>query len=319
MTMVRVVSVLGLALFAPAAAAQYPAKPVKIIVPFAAGGVSDIVARVVAQKMTEQSGKSFIVENRTGAGGRIGYEAAAKSAGDGYTLAATDTTYTMLPALYTSLPWDPAQDLVPVTLLAPMPFVLVVSAKAKETTLGQLLAQARANPGKINYGSAGMGSVNHVVTELFQRAAKIQLTHVPYKGMGDAMTGLLSGSVDVLVTAMPTAMSNVKSGRILPLAVTSAKRASALPEVPTAVEAGVADFVAANWVGFTAPKGTPQEAIDWLAQHAVAAVATPEARERLATLGAEPAANGPADFGRLMRADGQRWAEVIRAAGIKPE
>ena len=317
MTVARAIGAIALATLAQVAAAQYPAKPVKIIVPFAAGGVSDIVARVVAQKMTEQTGKSFIVENRTGAGGRIGYEAAAKSAGDGYTLAATDTTYTMLPALYTSLPW--AQDLVPVTLLAPMPFVVVVSAKAKQATLGRLLAQARANPGKINYGSAGMGSVNHVVTELLQRAAKVELTHIPYKGMGDAMTGLLSGSVDVLVTAMPTAMSNVKSGRILPLAVTSAKRARALPGVPTAAEAGVADFVAANWVGFTAPKGTPQEAIDWLAQHAAAAVATPEARERLATLGAEPAATGPEDFGRLMRADGQRWAEVIRAAGIKPE
>lgn len=319
MTIVRIVTLLALALFAPAAAAQYPDKPVKIVVPFAAGGVSDIVARVVAQKLTEQTGKTFIVENRTGAGGRIGYEAVANSAGDGYTLSATDTTYTMLPALYTSLPWDQVHDLRPVTLLAQMPFVVVVSAKAKETTLGQLLAQARANPDKINYGSAGVGSVNHVVTELFQRAARIQLTHVPYKGMGDAMTGLLSGSVDILVTAMPTAMSNVKSARIVPLAVTSAKRSAALPDVPTAAEAGVGGFVASNWVGLSAPKGTLQEAIDWLAQHAAAATATPEARERLATLGAEPAANGPEDFGRLMRADRQRWAEVIRAAGIKPE
>lgn len=307
------------AVFASTATAQYPAKPVRIIVPFAAGGTGDIVARVVAQKISSGTGKAFVVENRTGAAGRIGYEAGAKSAGDGYTLVATDATYTMMPALYGSLPWDHANDLIAVTISAQAPFAIIVNPNVKAKSLPELLALAKASPGKLNYGSAGTGSVNHVVTELFKRAARVELTHVPYKGMGDAMTGLLTGSVEMMITAMPTVISHVKSGKALALAVTSAKRSAALPNIPAASEAGVPGFVASNWFGLTAPKGTPKEAIDWLHQEVVKAISAADVKERFATLGAEPSGISPEEFGKVMRDDVQRWGEIIRAAKIKAE
>ncbi len=297
--------------------AQYPDKPIRIIVPFAAAGVSDILARVVAQKITEQSGKVIVVENRAGAGGRIGYEAGAKSPGDGYTLVATDVTYTMLPALYGSLSWDHA-DLAPITLIAQMPFVVAVNAGAKTGSMAEFLAFAKANPGKINYGSSGIGGVNHVVTELFRRTAGIELTHVPYRGMGEAMAGLLGGSIDVVITAMPTAMNHVKSGKINALSVTAARRPGALPNVPTTTEAGVA-FVASNWVGFTTPKGAPREAIDWVQKQVSAAVSAAEVRERISGAGAEAQSMTTAEFAKLMQDEGRRWGETIRSANIKAD
>jgi tripartite-type tricarboxylate transporter receptor subunit TctC len=318
MKLLRVIGLLALCALSATAFAQYPTHPVKIIVPFAVGGTGDIVARVVAQKLTERTGKTFLVENKTGAGGRIGYEAAAKSPGDGYTLAATDATYTMLPGLYGNLNWDQANDLVPVTISAQAPFVVAVSPQAQWKTLKELLDFAKANPGKINYGSAGIGSVNHVVTEMFMREANVTMTHVPYKGMGDALTGLLTGSVDLLITAMPTVIGQVKSGKIVPLAVTSGKRSSAMPNVPSVQESGV-PFVASNWFGLTAPKGTPKPAIDYLYQEVVKALDTSEVRELFAAQGAEPSGITPEDFGRLLREDTKRWGDVIRSAKIKAE
>jgi tripartite-type tricarboxylate transporter receptor subunit TctC len=306
-----------LAGYASQSGAQYPDKAIRVIVPFAAAGVSDILARVVAQKITEQSGKTVVVENRAGAGGRIGYEAGAKSAGDGYTLVATDVTYTMMPALYASLPWEHA-DLVPITLIAQMPFVLAVNANAKSRSLAELLAFAKANPGKINYGSSGIGGVNHVVTELFRRTAGIEITHVPYRGMGDAMAALLGGSIDMVITAMPTAMNHVKSGKINAISVTAARRPGALPNVPTATEAGVA-FVASNWVGFTTPKGTPREAIDWMQKQVAAAISVAEIRERISAAGAEAQPMSTEEFGKLMQDEGRRWGETIRSANIRAD
>ena len=303
--------------FSTFCAAQYPEKPGRLISPFPPGGIADIFARTVAQSVTDQTGKVFVVENRTGAGGRIGYEAGAKAAPDGYTFVITDVTYTMMPALYNSLPWDHA-DLVPVTLVAQMPFVVAVNASAKMTSLSDLLAQAKANPNRINYGSAGVGSVNHVVTELFKRSAGVGFTHVPYRGMGDAMTGLLTGTVDLLVTAMPTAMGNVKSGKVVALAVTAPRRAGALPDVPTSAEAGV-PFVASNWIGLTTPKGSPREAIDWMQKQVSTAVSSPAVRERIAARGAEAQAMTTEEFAKLMQDEGRRWGDVIRSANIKAE
>lgn len=303
--------------FSTLSAAEYPEKPGRLISPFAPGGIADIFARTIAQRITEQTGKVFVVENRTGAGGRIGYEAGAKAPPDGYTFVITDVTYTMMPALYGSLPWDHG-DLVPVTLVAQMPFVIAVNSNAKIASLSDLLARAKASPNKINYGSAGIGSVNHVVSELFRRSAGIELTHVPYRGMGDAMTGLLSNSVDVLVTAMPTAMNNVKSGKVVALGVTAPRRADALPNVPTATEAGVA-FVASNWIGLTTPKGSPREAIDWMQKQVSTAVSAPEVKERIAAQGAEAQAMTTAQFAKLMQDEGRRWGDVIRSAKIKAE
>jgi tripartite-type tricarboxylate transporter receptor subunit TctC len=302
-----------------AAAADYPSKPVRIIVPFAAGGTADIVARIVALKMGENTGTAFVVENKAGAGGRIGYEAGAKSPGDGYTFVATDATYTMLPGLYGKLAWDQANDLVPVTISAQTPFAVIAGPNAKAKTLPELIAHAKANPGKITYGSAGVGSVNHIVTELFKRDATIDITHVPYKGMGDAMTGMLTGTIDLLITAVPTAIPQIKNGKVFALAVTSAKRSSALPDVPTVAERGVPGFVAGNWFGLTAPKGTPKEAIEYIHREVVKALASPDLKERLAAQGAEPSGITPQEMGKLLVEDTKRWTGVIRGAGIKAE
>jgi tripartite-type tricarboxylate transporter receptor subunit TctC len=294
---------------------DYPDRPVRLIVPFAPGGVADIVARLVNQKVAEQTGKQLFIENRTGAGGRIGYETGARANPDGYTFVITDVTYTMLPSLFEMLPWDHG-DLVPVTLLGEMPFVVIVSAKAQANTLGELIAQAKASPMQLNYGSAGRGSVNHVVTELFGSIGGIQMTHVPYRGMGEAMNGLLGGSLDVMVTAMPTAMGNAKGGLVKALAVTSPRRAAALPDSPTATEVGV-PFVASNWIGLTAPKGTPREAIEWVQKHFNAAVATPDVAARLAEQGVQPAAMSTSEFSSFMQQETKRWGDVIRSAKIK--
>jgi tripartite-type tricarboxylate transporter receptor subunit TctC len=302
-----------------AVAAEYPSKPVKIIVPFAVGGTGDIVARIIALTMGKNTGAAFIVENRTGAGGRIGYEAGAKSPGDGYTFVATDATYTMLPGLYGKLNWNQANDLIPVTISAQAPFVVIVGPNTKAKSLPELLAYAKENPGKITYGSAGIGSVNHIVTELFKREAGVDITHVPYKGMGEAMTGVLSGTVDLIITALPTGIPHIKSGTAIALAVTSAKRSSALPEVPTVAESGVPGFVAGNWFGLTAPKATPKEAIDYIHGEVVKALASSEVKERLAAQGAEGSGISPQEMGKLLVDDTKRWTTVIQSAGIKAE
>ncbi len=318
MRALRTFLALVLAAFTTQAMAQYPDRPVKILIPFASGGVADILARVVAQKITEQTGKSVIVENKTGAGGRIGYEAGAKSAPDGYTFVATDVTYTMMPALYPVLPWNASTDLAPVALLGEMPFVAVVREGSKITTLGQFIAKAKSDSAKLNYGSAGIGSVNHVVTTLFAKTAGIEMVNVPYRGMGEAMAGLLGGSVDVLITAMPTAMGQLKGGKIVALGVTASRRSGALPNLPTATEGGVR-FVASNWIGLTTPKNTPQEAVDWMQKAVAAAVATPEVRQVFLAQGADPSGVGVNEFGALMRGETTRWAEVIRASKITAE
>ena len=304
-------------LFSTAAQAQYPDKPIRIVVPFVAGGVSDNVARQVALKITEQTGRAFVVENRGGAGGRIGYEAGAKASPDGYTIVATDATYTMLPGISSKLNWEHS-DLTPILLIAQMPFVITVHGNSRIKTLQDLVAQAKANPKKINYGSSGNGGVNHLVTELFERSAGISMQQIPYKGMGDAVVGLLGNQVDVLVTAMPTGLPHVVSGRMTALAVSSAKRASAAPQIPTATEQGV-PFVANNWVGFTVPKGAPREVYEWLSKSVVAAMATPDLTQRIHAMGAEPNLLIGDDYGRMIQSETARWTEVIKAAGIKVE
>ena len=307
-----------LAVLASAAQAQYPDKPIRIMVPFVAGGVSDNVARQVSLKITEQTGKTFIVENRGGAGGRIGYEAGAKAAADGYTITATDATYTMLPGIFgTKLNFEHS-DLTPVLLIAQMPFVIVTRAGGTIKSLPELIAQAKANPQKINYGSSGNGGVNHLVTELFSRSAAVSMQQIPYKGMGDAVVGLLGSQVDLLITAMPTGLPHVKSGKMTALAVSSAKRAAAAPEIPTVSELGV-PFVSNNWVGFTMPKGSPREAYEWLSKAVLAAMATPDLQQRIAAMGAEPNLLVGEEYGKMIRSETARWSDVVKAAGIKVE
>jgi tripartite-type tricarboxylate transporter receptor subunit TctC len=302
-----------------AAAAQFPLRPVRIISPFAAGGGSDVITRVIAQTISENTGKPVVVENKTGAGGRIGYDAGAKSAPDGYTLVVTDATYTMMPALYATLPWNHATDLVPVATMAQTPFVIMVSPGLDIATLPQLIEYARRNPGKINYGSAGNGSVNHVVTELFERQTGIELTHVPYKGMGEAVTGMLTGSIQLLIHSVAGGAPHINSGKAIGLAVMSAERSPALPNVPSAAEAGIPGLRAGNWFGLTAPRGTPREAIDWVNREVAKALASAAVKDRLLAQGAAPLVLTEAEFGRLIQDDTQRWSGIIRAAGIRAE
>ena len=299
------------------AQAEYPDKPIKIVVPFVPGGVSDNIARQVAIKITEQTGKALIVENRAGAGGRIGYEAGAKAAPDGYTIVATDATYTMYPGIYGKLAWEHS-DLTPVILIAQMPFVIAVSGSSKIKSLPDFVAQAKANPKTINYGSSGNGGVNHLVTELFSRSAGITMQQVPYKGMGDAVVGLLGNQVDLLVTAMPTGLPHVTSGKMTALAVSSAKRAAAAPQIPTASEQGI-PFVSNNWVGLTVPRGAPREVYEWLSKSVIAAMNTPDLKQRINAMGAEPSLLVGDDYGKMIQSETARWTEVVKAAGIKAE
>jgi tripartite-type tricarboxylate transporter receptor subunit TctC len=312
----------ALALFALAttATAQYPTRPVRILHPFGVGGGSDLVTRVVVQKLSENTGQSFIVENRTGAGGRIAYEAGAKAVGDGYTLVTGETTYCILGGLYGgALPWDHANDLIPVTVFAQTPFVIVVNPRLGVTTLRDFIERAKANPGKFNYGSAGVGSNNHIFGELFKREAGIDMAHIPYKGMGDAITGMFTGSVDLLVVGTAPVVQHINAGKMVPLAIASSKRSPALPNVPSVVEAGLPKFIVGNWFGLLAPKGTPTDVVSWLHKEVVRALAAPDVRERFAGLGVEPSGISPEELGVVMRDETERWTSVIKAAGIKPE
>jgi len=298
--------------------AQYPSKPVRIIQPYAVGGSNDRLSRIVAQKISENTGKALVVENHTGAGGRIGYELAAKSPPDGYTIIANDPAYTMLPALYGSaLSWDPTVDLIPVSKIGEWPFVLVVSPKLKVSSLEQFITLAKANPGKYNYGSSGNGALVHVATELFAREAGLNLVHVPYKGMGEAVTALLGGSIDMIIVGTSPVVPHIKNGTLVALAMASSKRSAVLPEVPTSAEAGLPEFVAGSWIGLAAPKGTPHETILWLQKEVAKAVSSPDVKKSFASQGVEPSGVGSSEFSTMMNNESKRWSDVIRAAGIK--
>ena len=299
--------------------AQAPQRPLRVLVPFSAGGASDTYSRLAALKITEQTGRPVVVENRTGAGGRISWEAVARSAPDGTTAGLIDATYAMLPGLFDKLPWDVASDLIPSAMVCQTPFVITIGAQSKLKSLADLIAEARARPGKLNFGSSGVGGVNHVVTALFLHDAHIDLTHIPYKGMSDAVVALQAGQIDLIVTASPTALGPVKGGKARALAVSTAQRSSAFPGVPTAAESGVPDYVVTNWFGFAFPKGTPKEIIDALYRDVQRALAAPDVREKLAAQGAEPSTLTPEEFSRFLAEDTRRWTEIIRASGIKVE
>jgi tripartite-type tricarboxylate transporter receptor subunit TctC len=315
----RLLLAVALALASAASQAQTASRPVRILVPFAAGGASDTYSRLAALKINEQTGKTFVVENRTGAGGRICWETAAKSAPDGTTIALIDATYPMLPGLFEKkLAWDVASDLVPAAMIAQTPFVITVSTESKLKTLGELVAAAKARPGKLNYGSSGVGGVNHVVTALFLHDAGINLTHIPYKGMSDASVALQGGQVDLIIAASPTALGSIKGGKARALAVSTAQRSPALPAVPTATEGGVS-YVVTNWFGFAVPKGTPAAFIRTLRDDVARATSAPDVKEKLAAQGAEPSAFTPEEFQQFLRDETRRWGQVIRENGIKVE
>jgi len=302
-----------------AALAQAPTKPMRIIVPFAVGGASDTYTRLVAQKITEQTGKTVIVENKTGAGGRIAFDFVAHAAPDGLTVGLIDATYAMLPGLFPVLPWDINQDLIPVVMVAQTPFVLIVGSEAKFSTYQELSRAALDQPGKLNYGSAGVGSVNHIVTERFRSNAKIDITHIPYKGMSEASVALLSGNVDLIIAASPTAIGQIKSGKVRPLLVTTAKRSPVLPDVPAATEVGLEDFIVTNWFGFAVPKGTPKEMMDTLYLDVMRAVTAPDVKEKLLLQGAEASTFSSQEFRDFVKRETALWTQVTKDNNIKIE
>lgn len=301
------------------AADPYPSRPVRVIVPYSAGGTTDFVARQAAQKLSENLGKSFVVENKPGASGTIGTVQVVRAAPDGYTLLANDTTYTMLPSLFKTLPWDHAKDLVPITVIAQTPVILIVPAGSQFKSLQQLIDFARKNPNKLNFGSGGAGSSTHLAAAVLEREAGIKMTHVPYKGAGDALMGLVASNVDVLVTATPTAIPQIKGGKARALAVSGSARLASTPDVPTFAEAGLKSYNVSNWFGLAAPKGTPPEVVALLQKEVQKSVNDKDVKERLLSMGATPGGEASATFSRRITEDTKMWTEVAKSADVKPE
>ncbi|HEV2008915.1 MAG TPA: tripartite tricarboxylate transporter substrate binding protein, partial [Burkholderiales bacterium] len=307
--------------FVPSAHAQsYPAKPIRWIVTFPPGGPTDVIARMVGAKLTEAWGQQVVIDNRAGAGGVIGTELAAKSAADGYTLLfGTSSGLSVNPALSSKLPYDPARDFAPVSLLVINPQILVVNNAVPVNSLKELIALAKSRPGQLNYGSVGRGSPNHLGMELLKSLAGIEMVHVPYKGTSPAVTDLLAGQVQLLFNSMPSVLPLVKSGKLKGLAVGSAQRSPAAPEIPTIAEAGVPGFEYITWYGMFAPARTPVNIVAKLNAQVVKILAEPEMAQRLASQGAEPRSSTPAELATFMRDETERWKKVIRSAGIKAE
>ncbi len=312
---------LALALFAGLATAQaYPAKPIRLIVPFPPGGGTDIAARTIANKLSDTVKWTFVVENKPGAGGNLGVEQAVKAPADGYTLVIGQTSNLAInPALYAKLPYDPLRDLSPVALIVSAPVVLVVAANSRYASLGDLLAAAKRDPGGVTFASPGNGTVSHLAGELLQRAAGVKLTHVPYKGASQALTDTLGGQVQSFMSSVPSALSQIKGGRLRAIAVTSAKRAPELPEVSTIAESGYKGFEASTWYGLLAPAGTPVPIIARLNAEVNRALGTPEVRERLAAEGGEVLGGSLEQFASFLKAEHAKWGRVVQESGARVE
>jgi tripartite-type tricarboxylate transporter receptor subunit TctC len=311
--------------FLPAAsfAQAWPNRPVRIVVPFAAGGTTDILARALVPELGKAFAQNFIVENKPGAGGNVGADIVAKSAPDGYTLVmGTVGTQAINPALYPKMPYDAAKDFAPITLVAGVPNVLVVNpanAAAKGITdVRSLVAYARAHPGKLNMASSGNGTSIHLSGELFKTMTGTYMVHFPYRGSGPALLDLMGGTMDLMFDNLPSSLPQIKSGKLLALAVTSAERSAALPDVPTVAEAGpLKGFEASSWFGLLAPAGTPAEIVNRMQQETARALASPALKERLLSQGAIPSGMSPVDFSRFIATETKKWAQVVKASGAK--
>ncbi len=294
---------------------KFPSKPVTIIVPQAAGGANDAIARILAQKLTEQLGQSFIVENRAGAGGNVGTVAAAKARPDGYTLMVTaDSSMVINPSLYKSTGFDPVKDFEPVGTVATAGYVLVANNAFPAKNVGELVALAKQQPGKINIGSAGNGTLNHLIGEMLGKATGIELVHVPYKGAAAAVTDLVAGQVQVSVQSLPSSISFIRNGRIKVLGVVNPRRVPALPDAPSIGET-VKGFGATPWYGVFAPAGTPKAIVAQLNAEIAKALESKDVQERLAGVGCEPFKSTPEQFATLVRDDLPRWAKIVKDSG----
>jgi len=299
-------------------AADYPQRPIRLIVPFAAGGGLEITARSIGQKLTEKRGQSIVIDNRPGAATIVGSEIAAKSSPDGYTLLMITTTFAINPSLYGKLPYDPVREFAPVTQINSVPNILVVNPSIPAHTVRELIALAKAKPGQLNYASAGSGTSPHLAAELFKTMAGIEMTHIPYKGIPPAVTDVIAGRVTMLMTTTISAAPHVKSGRLRALAITSPKRLAAMPEVP-AIGETVPGYEADAFQGMVAPAGVPREIVRQLADDIAAIVRLPEIRERIIADGAEPIGSTPEAFSVFLKKEMLKWGKVVKESGARPD
>lgn len=305
-----------------AAAAQaqttYPNRPIRVVVPFPPGGLNDVVARLVSQRLAENLGQTILIENRGGATGTIGSAAVAKAAPDGYTiLSSGSTTAAVAPHLYSNLPYDQAKDLVAIGRIGAVASIVLVHPSMPASTMSELIAHLKARPGAINFGSGGSGGSQHIGAELLKTLAGVSITHVPYKGGGPAMIDLVAGQISMMIEPMPSALPQVRAGKVRALAVTTPRRSSALPELPTVAETGIAGYDLTIWLGFFAPAGTPREIIARLNTELARTLNAPDMRERLAQQGVETIVDTPEEFGVYVNTELARWGKVVRDSGAK--
>jgi len=303
----------------PATAQSYPTRPIRLVVPFAPGGGTDITARIVAEGLTHVLGKPVIVDNRPGSGSLVGTDIVSKAAPDGYTLLLSNISMAFNTALYKKLPYDTLRDFIPISLVTDQPNILVAHPSLPAKTLKEFIALARSAPGKLTYGSGGVGSGSHLAMELLTLTLKIELVHVPYKGVGPGLTALLGNQISGLLSTFASALPHVKAERLHAFGVTSAKRASTLPEVPTISEAGVPGYEYSTWYGLLAPAGTPRVIVDKFNQATVGVLNSQKTREQYVSQGLTPTPSTPAEFSAYLRSETEKWSKVIRAANIPPQ
>ena len=309
----------GAVLCADACAQHYPFKPVRLIVPYAPGGGVDIVARALAQELTKRMGQQIIVDNRSGAGGNIGSDVVAKATPDGYTLLIASPANAINPSLYTKMPFNPARDLAPVALIATVPAVLLASPALPVKTVKELVAHAKAKPGTLNFGSGGSGTTEHLAGEMLNAQAGISMQHVPFKGGAAVLPDLISGQISIFFVNQPFALPYIKAGTVKALGVASDERSAALPDVPTLAEGGLADFRVSVWYGIMAPAGTPKAIVAQLNREIVAALGSPELRDRLQAMSLKPLPGTPEMFVAFFADEMTRWARVVKVSGAKAD
>ncbi len=298
-------------------AQSYPSAPVRVIIPFPPGQATDVIGRLVSQRLTDALGRQFIIDNRPGAGGIIGAEAVAKATPDGYTLLVSASgTMVINPSLYRKLSYDPLKDYEPVSLLGLIPLVVVAHPSLPTKTIKDLVALARANPGKLNYGSSGPGTAQHLAMELLKHRAGIDVAHVPYKGSAPATTDLIGGHIMLMFDTIASSLSLIKAGKVNAIAVGSSTRSSLLPDVPTVAESGIRDFQAMGWAGMLAPARTPRAIVQRLNAEVVRVLADADTRQRIVALGLEPMSNSPEEFSAFMKSEIARWSEAVKAAKV---
>ena len=297
----------------------YPNKPIRMVVPYPPGGPTDVLGRIVAQKLSESLGQQVVVENRPGASGMIGSEIVAKAAPDGYTLLTNASIHIINPSLYPKMNFDALRDFAPVSLIAQVPLILVVNPALPAKSVTELIALGKAQPNLLNFGSSGNAAAPHLAGESFKIATGVQMQHVPYKGSAPALTDLIGGQVQLIFDSMPSAMPHVKSGKIRALAVTTAKRSPTVPDLPTVTESGVPGFDISTWYGVWAPAGTPKDIVNKVAGEMAKALQQPAVRERLAALGAEPVGNTPEEFAAYCQSELAKWSKIVKESGAKAD